>query len=99
MAKLLSSFGSTSFHLPFKPSPLQDFCIADTMSSALLNGKACKDAKLAQAEDFFFPGLHLVGNTSNSVGSKVTPVNVAQLPGLNSPTCLRRARNSKNITI
>ncbi|KAF6169545.1 hypothetical protein GIB67_028096 [Kingdonia uniflora] len=72
-----------SLSLAFEPSPLQDFCIADTMSSASLNGRVCKDPKLAQAEDFF-PRLHLVGNTSNSVGSKVTPVNVAQLPGLNT---------------
>ncbi|OVA20847.1 Germin [Macleaya cordata] len=44
----------------------------------------CKDPKLAQANDFFFAGLHVPGNTSNSQGSKVTPVNVAQIPGLNT---------------
>ncbi|CAN4109094.1 unnamed protein product [Withania somnifera] len=33
---------------------------------------------------FFFSGLHLAGNTSNTFGSKVTPVNVAQIPGLNT---------------
>ncbi|KAD2184605.1 hypothetical protein E3N88_41684 [Mikania micrantha] len=50
----------------------------------LVNGFACKDAKLVQANDFFFSGLHLMGNTSNAVGSRVTPVTVAQLPGLNT---------------
>ncbi|KAK2969728.1 hypothetical protein RJ640_015872 [Escallonia rubra] len=37
-----------------------------------------------QADDFFFSGLNIMGNTSNPVGSKVTPVTVAQLPGLNT---------------
>ncbi|XP_077221599.1 putative germin-like protein 2-1 [Tasmannia lanceolata] len=49
-----------------------------------MNGDACKDPKLVEATDFFFTGLHLAGNTSNPVGSKVTPVFVGQLPGLNS---------------
>ncbi|KAF9621292.1 hypothetical protein IFM89_018509 [Coptis chinensis] len=63
---------------------LKDFCIADSTSSARVNGVVCKDPKLAQANDFFFSGLHLPGNTSNFLGSKVTPVNVAQLPRLNT---------------
>ncbi|KAL8251450.1 hypothetical protein R6Q59_035143 [Mikania micrantha] len=65
-------------------SPLQDFCVADPNGPVLVNGFACKDAKLVQANDFFFSGLHLMGNTSNAVGSRVTPVTVAQLPGLNT---------------
>ncbi|MCL7051606.1 hypothetical protein MKW94_011401 [Papaver nudicaule] len=75
---------SCSIALAFEPSPLQDFCIADKTSSALVNGRVCKDPKLAAASDFFFSGLHVPGNTSNAQGSKVTPVNVAQIPGLNS---------------
>ncbi|KAF5180964.1 Germin-like protein [Thalictrum thalictroides] len=39
---------------------------------------------MAQPNDFFFTGLHLTGNTSNSLGSKVTPANVVQIPGLNT---------------
>ncbi|XP_075477552.1 putative germin-like protein 2-1 [Primulina tabacum] len=66
------------------PSPLQDFCVADPNGPALVNGFACKDSKIVQANDFFFAGLHLAGNTSNPVGSKVTPVTVAQIPGLNT---------------
>ncbi|XP_052201283.1 tubulin beta chain-like isoform X2 [Diospyros lotus] len=65
-------------------SPLQDFCVADPNSPVLLNGLACKDPKLVEANDFFFSGLHLAGNTSNAVGSKVTPVTATQLPGLNT---------------
>lgn len=49
-----------------------------------VNGKLCKDPKLATANDFFFSGLNTPKSTSNSVGSVVTPVNVDQIPGLNS---------------
>ncbi|KAF2317916.1 hypothetical protein GH714_041238 [Hevea brasiliensis] len=52
--------------------------------AVLVNGVACKDPKMVQATDFSFSELHLLGNTSNAVGSKVTPVNVAQIPGLNT---------------
>ncbi|XP_010257844.1 PREDICTED: putative germin-like protein 2-1 [Nelumbo nucifera] len=68
------------------PSPLQDFCVAikDPKAAVLVNGKFCKNPKLAKAKDFFFSGLHKPGNTSNPVGSKVTAVNVEQIPGLNT---------------
>ena len=49
-----------------------------------VNGFVCKDPKLVEAQDFFFSGLHIPGNTSNPVGSRVTPVTVAQIPGLNT---------------
>lgn len=49
-----------------------------------VNGKLCKDPKLATADDFFFSGLDKAGNTSNAVGSRVTPVGLAQIPGLNT---------------
>jgi len=52
--------------------------------SVKVNGLSCKDPKSVIAEDFFFSGLHLAGNTSNTFGSKVTPANVAQIPGLNT---------------
>lgn len=42
------------------------------------------DLDKVQAKDFFFSGLHQQGNTSNAVGSKVTPVTVVQIPGLNT---------------
>ncbi|RVW98240.1 putative germin-like protein 2-1 [Vitis vinifera] len=68
------------------PSPLQDFCVAvnDTNDSVFVNGKFCKDPKLATPNDFFFSGLRVPGNTSNKLGSMVTPANVAQIPGLNT---------------
>ncbi|XP_057974353.1 putative germin-like protein 2-1 isoform X2 [Malania oleifera] len=70
------------------PSPLQDFCVAlnDSMEGGTLfvNGKFCKDPKLATADDFSFSGLNVPGNTSNRVGSNVTLVNVDKLAGLNT---------------
>ncbi|XP_016648468.1 PREDICTED: putative germin-like protein 2-1 isoform X2 [Prunus mume] len=74
----------SSIALASDPSSLQDFCVADLMISVLVNGVVCKDSKLVDANDFFFSGLHLAGNTSNAVGSHVTPVNVAQISGLNT---------------
>ncbi|OVA08898.1 Germin [Macleaya cordata] len=68
------------------PSPLQDFCVAvdEPKAAVFVNGKFCKDPKLATANDFFLSGLNIPGNTSNPVGSIVTPANVAQIPGLNT---------------
>lgn len=66
------------------PSPLQDFCVAINNSDVFVNGKVCKDPKLATADDFFFSGLLTPQNTSNPVGSMVTPVNVMQILGLNT---------------
>lgn len=52
--------------------------------AVVVNGLVCMDPKLVEANDFFFSELHLTGNTGNAVGSRVTPVFVAQLPGLNT---------------
>ncbi|XXG74559.1 hypothetical protein AAC387_Pa07g3251 [Persea americana] len=78
------AFTCCTFAIAADHGPLQDFCVALPNSPVLVNGVACKDPKLAQADDFFFIGLDKSGNTSNSVGSKVTPVNVAQIPALNT---------------
>ncbi|CAB4276590.1 unnamed protein product [Prunus armeniaca] len=75
---------ASSIALASDPSSLQDFCVADAKNSVLVNGLVCKDPKLVEANDFFFSGLHLAGNTSNAVGSRVTLINVAQIAGLNA---------------
>ncbi|XP_061946701.1 germin-like protein subfamily 1 member 14 [Populus nigra] len=77
---------AASFAFASDPSPLQDFCVAinDTKDGVFVNGKFCKDPKLATANDFFFSGLNIARSTSNPVGSVVTPANVAQIPGLNT---------------
>ncbi|KAJ7968916.1 Germin-like protein subfamily 1 member [Quillaja saponaria] len=77
---------ASSLASAYDPSPLQDFCVAinDTKNGVFVNGKFCKDPKLANANDFFFKGLNKPGNTSNAVGSRVTQVNVQQILGLNT---------------
>ncbi|GMN64440.1 hypothetical protein TIFTF001_033508 [Ficus carica] len=66
------------------PSPLQDFCVKDSNSTVLVNGFVCKDPKLVQADDFFYRGLDIPGNTSNPVGSRVTLIDVERISGLNT---------------
>ncbi|TYI57440.1 hypothetical protein E1A91_D11G280800v1 [Gossypium mustelinum] len=70
----------------YDPSPLQDTCVAinDPKTGIFVNGKFCKDPKFVTADDFFFSGLNIPRDTSNPVGSVVTPVNVDQIPGLNT---------------
>ncbi|XP_024959543.1 putative germin-like protein 2-1 [Cynara cardunculus var. scolymus] len=89
MAKQISHFTLVALALCYlafahEPKPLQDFCIADPNSSVNVNGMTCKNPMQVQANDFYFSGLHLMGNTSNPLGSSVTPVTVAQLTGLNT---------------
>lgn len=52
--------------------------------AARVNSFACLDPKLAQADHLFLSVLDKAGNTSNPFGSSVTPVTVAQIPGLNT---------------
>ncbi|XP_015581747.1 germin-like protein subfamily 1 member 13 [Ricinus communis] len=77
---------SSSFALAFDPSPLQDFCVAinDPKDGEFVNGKLCKDPKLATANDFSFSGLNVPRDTSNPVGSNVTLLNADRIPGLNT---------------
>jgi quercetin dioxygenase-like cupin family protein len=49
-----------------------------------VNGKFCKDPKLATANDFFFLGLNTPRDTSNPLGSTVTLLNVDKILGLNT---------------
>ncbi|KAL2464732.1 Germin-like protein subfamily 1 member 18 [Forsythia ovata] len=81
---VIVALGFCCLAFAFEPKPLQDFCVADPTSSARVNGLVCKNPMLVQANDFSFSGLHLPGNTTNPVGSRVTPVTVTQLPGLNT---------------
>ncbi|KAF5177442.1 Germin-like protein [Thalictrum thalictroides] len=77
---------ASSLVLASDPSPLQDFCvaIAEPKDAVFVNGKFCKNPKLATADDFFLKGLNIPGDTSNPQGSNVTQANVAQIPGLNT---------------
>ncbi|KAF5203739.1 Germin-like protein, partial [Thalictrum thalictroides] len=53
-------------------------------SEVFVNGKFCKNPALVTAEDFTVSGLNIPGNTTNQLGSFVTPVSVNNLPGLNT---------------
>ncbi|XP_062083261.1 germin-like protein subfamily 1 member 17 [Humulus lupulus] len=77
---------ATSIATAYDPSPLQDFCVAtdDPHKALFVNGKFCKNPKLAKAEDFFFSGLNTPRDTNNPVGSNVTQLNVDKIPGLNT---------------
>ncbi|KAJ4721158.1 Germin-like protein 1 [Melia azedarach] len=74
------------FASAYDPSPLQDICVAikNINDGVFVNGKFCKDPKLAKPEDFFFCGLDQPGDTRNRLGFNVTTVNVEQIPGLNT---------------
>ncbi|KAK4607312.1 hypothetical protein RGQ29_001222 [Quercus rubra] len=76
---------ATSLVSAYDPNPLQDFCVAinNTNSTVLVNGKFCKDSATVTADNFFFSGLNIFGNTAtNKLGSSVNLVNVDKLPGL-----------------
>ena len=77
---------ASSLASAYDPSPLQDFCVAinDTKTGIFVNGKFCKDPKLATPDDFFYKGLNIPKPPTFPVGSTVTPVNVDQIPGLNT---------------
>ncbi|KAJ9681952.1 hypothetical protein PVL29_018041 [Vitis rotundifolia] len=77
---------ASSLASAFDPSPLQDTCVAidDPKAAVFVNGKFCKNPNLTVAEDFFFQGLNIPGNTENPLGFNVTTVNVDQIPGLNT---------------
>ena len=49
-----------------------------------MNGKFCKDPTLVTANDFFFSGLNVPGNTKNKVGFNATLLNVDKISGLNT---------------
>ncbi|KAF8407498.1 hypothetical protein HHK36_006632 [Tetracentron sinense] len=69
---------TSSLALASDPSPLQDFCVAVDDPKLFVNGKFCKDPKLATAEDFSFKGLDIAGNTSTKLG----PMSLNQNPGI-----------------
>ncbi|XP_048135587.1 germin-like protein subfamily 1 member 17 [Rhodamnia argentea] len=85
-----SHLGSaTATALAYDPSPLQDFCVAINDPKAtfvFVNGKFCKDPKQVTAQQMTssLRGSDTQGNTTNPLGSKVTPAFVDQFPGLNT---------------
>ncbi|KAD4982029.1 hypothetical protein E3N88_18700 [Mikania micrantha] len=52
--------------------------------TVLVNGITCKNPSWVQANDIYYSGMHIRGNTSNAMGSSVTLAFVFQIPGLNT---------------
>ncbi|KAM4082784.1 hypothetical protein ACB094_08G006900 [Castanea mollissima] len=78
---------ATTLVSAYDPSPLQDFCVAinNTDSAVFVNGQFCKDPATIVANDFFFSGLNIPGNTAaNKLGSSVNLVSVDNFPGLDT---------------
>ncbi|KAK4589583.1 hypothetical protein RGQ29_020235 [Quercus rubra] len=77
---------ASSLASAYDPSPLQDFCVAinNFKSGVFVNGNFCKDPTQVIANDFFFSGLNIPGNTRNRNGLNITLVNVDNLAGLNT---------------
>ncbi|KAK1325645.1 putative germin-like protein 2-1 [Acorus calamus] len=75
---------ASSVVLASDPSPLQYFCVTDKASPVLVNGFVCKNPMDVNAEDFFFSGLNMPGNTNKRLGSNVTAVDVKKIAGLNT---------------
>ncbi|XP_031378484.1 germin-like protein subfamily 1 member 15 [Punica granatum] len=75
-----------SSSIVYDPSPLQDICvaIAEPKNAVSVNEKFCKNPNLTVVDDFLYQGLNIPGDTNNKLGSKVTPVTVDQLPGINT---------------
>ncbi|KAM7250249.1 hypothetical protein ACFE04_022132 [Oxalis oulophora] len=67
------------------PPPLQDFCIPpeDPSTAVLVKGQYCKDPKLVTSDDFYSQRLRKPGNTSNALGTAITPMFVDEFPGIN----------------
>lgn len=82
LSLLLLAFASFRTISSADPDMLQDVCVADLNSTVKVNGFPCKAS--INATDFFFNGLAKPGLTNNSQGSRVTPANVQQIPGLNT---------------
>nr|GMD69791.1 putative germin-like protein 2-1 [Ipomoea batatas] len=93
----LSIFAFTSsVGYAYDPSPLQDFCVAvnDPQHAVFMNGRVCKDPKLATVDDFFASGLNGIGIYSGipraeSVGKRGgrEPHTGAQHPGAHGGSC------------
>ncbi|WMV10674.1 hypothetical protein MTR67_004059, partial [Solanum verrucosum] len=61
-------------------------CVAvnDSQASVFVNGKICKDPKLATPNDFYFSSLNFSRDVYPKYGIAVTIVGVKEMPGLNT---------------
>ena len=75
-------------HMTCNSTLLQKCLICDNnkffLGVVFVNGNFCKDPAQVIANDFFFSGLNIPGNTRNRNGLNITLVNVDNLAGLNT---------------
>uniref|UniRef100_M1A8V4 Germin n=1 Tax=Solanum tuberosum TaxID=4113 RepID=M1A8V4_SOLTU len=83
---VITAFFCNSPVYAYDNNPLQDICVAvnDSQASVFVNGKICKDPKLATADDFFASGFNVSGNAVPVIGIAATFVDVNKMPGLNT---------------
>ncbi|KAM7269148.1 hypothetical protein ACFE04_024645 [Oxalis oulophora] len=67
------------------PPTIQDFCIPpDSHSNAkLVKGQYCKDPSKVTSDDFYSTRLRSGGDTSNKLGTAITPIFIDEFPALN----------------
>ncbi|KAK0599199.1 hypothetical protein LWI29_003156 [Acer saccharum] len=77
---------ASSLASAYDPSPLQDYCVAinDTKTAIFVNGRFCKDPRVATADDFTFSGLNTPSATNNLLGANATLLTADNFPGLNT---------------
>nr|GLL26757.1 germin-like protein subfamily 1 member 13 [Ipomoea trifida] len=78
-----------SFARAIDNNPLQDFCVAvaDPQAAVFVNGKACKDPKLVEADDFYnAAGFNTPAGGVNlaSLGLVIKYLTAGEFPGLNT---------------
>ncbi|CAN4080641.1 unnamed protein product [Withania somnifera] len=85
----ITTLAITVFLLPllyaYDNVPLQDICVADNSQALIfVNGKTCKNPKLAKPDDFFTSGLNVPGNIVPGFDFPTKLVDVTVIPGLNT---------------
>ncbi|XP_049345938.1 putative germin-like protein 2-1 [Solanum verrucosum] len=83
---VITSFICNSPAYAYDNNPLQDICVAvnNSHASVFVNGKICKDPKLATPNDFYFSSLNFSRDVYPKYGIAVTIVGVKEMPGLNT---------------
>ncbi|CAH8259260.1 unnamed protein product [Arabidopsis lyrata] len=80
VAKIILLALASSFVYCYDPNPLQDYTVLPPTKLM----EFCKDPKLVTANDFYYSGLNIPGNTNNRLGASITNVDVSLIPGLNT---------------
>ncbi|XP_049408024.1 germin-like protein subfamily 1 member 19 [Solanum stenotomum] len=83
----IAALFSSQLAYAYDVNPLQDICVAvqDSNTSVFVNGKICKDPKLANADDFSTSGFNISGEVvDKKYGYATKIVDINNMPGLNT---------------